>query len=145
MIFPVFDKGRLLLRGELGVAGVETIAHYPGTLRFFAGGDKSVRGYDWKSLGPTNREDDVVGGKNVVTGSIEYNHRILSQWVAATFIDAGNAFDDKLDKLYYGGGVGARWISPVGLVRFDLGFPLNDDDQSDASSVSFYFGFEVNL
>ncbi len=145
IIFPVFDKGRFLLRGELGLAGVDNMKNYPGTLRFFAGGDQSVRGYDWKSLGPRDIDDNIIGGKNVITASIEYNHRILPQWATATFIDAGNAFDDTLDKLYYGGGIGARWISPFGMVRFDLGFPLNDDDQSDASPVSFYFGFEVHL
>lgn len=145
IIFPVLEGGRLILRGELGFAEVDEIIHYPGSLRFFAGGDQSVRGYDWKSLGSTTEDGSVIGGRNVITTSLEYNHKILSDWAAAGFVDAGNAYDDKLDKLYYGAGFGARWISPVGLIRFDLGFPLNEDDLISSSSTHFYFGFEVNL
>ncbi len=134
------------MRGELGLADVGDFNKYPNSLRFFAGGDQSVRGYDWKSLGPVDDVDDVVGGKNVVTASIEYNHKISQQWIAAAFIDTGNAYNDEFNKLYYGAGFGARWISPVGLVRADMGWPINDDDEeTHLSSMVFYFGFEVSL
>ena len=93
-----------------------------------------------------DRLGDVIGGKNVVTASIEYNYKIHEQWAAAVFIDTGNAFNDELDKLYYGAGFGARWISPIGLIRADMGWPVNADDEvTKLSSLVFYFGFEVSL
>ncbi|MCU7836696.1 MAG: BamA/TamA family outer membrane protein [gamma proteobacterium symbiont of Taylorina sp.] len=146
IIFPVMDGGRLLLRGEVGAATVDKVLNYPNSLRFFAGGDQSVRGYDWKSLGPTDLQGDVIGGRNVLTASIEYNHKVNKSWVAAAFFDAGNAFNDEIDKIYYGAGFGARWISPVGLVRLDLGIPINGDDEvTNLQSAVLYFGFEISL
>lgn len=146
IIFPVFDEGRLLLRGELGGADVDDNRKYPSSLRFYAGGDQSVRGYKWKSLGPTDSKGNVIGGRNVITASIEYNHKLNKSWLGAVFFDAGNSFNDEYEKLYYGAGIGARWISPVGLVRLDAGFPINnDDDIPDPGSFVVYFGFDVSL
>ncbi|MCP3866826.1 MAG: outer membrane protein assembly factor [Gammaproteobacteria bacterium] len=145
-LLPIGEKGRFALRGELGVAGVSDFEKYPTSLRFFAGGDQSVRGYEWKSLGPKDDSGEVVGGKNLFTASLEYDHRVLESWAAAAFVDAGNAYNNELDKLYYGAGVGVRWLSPVGSVRFDLAWPMNpDDDDTGLSSVRVHFGFEVML
>jgi translocation and assembly module TamA len=146
ILFPVKEKGRLILRGELGLAEVGDFDKYPNSLRFFAGGDQSVRGYDWKSLGPVDDEGDVIGGKNIFTASLEYNYKVSEKWIAASFIDAGNAYNNHFDKLYYGAGIGARWISRVGLIRADMGWPVNpDDEETSLSSMVFYFGFEVSL
>ena len=146
VLFPIKTNGRLIVRGELGLAEVGEFDKYPNSLRFFAGGDQSVRGYDWKSLGPIDEEGDVIGGKNIVTASVEYNYKLTKNWLAATFLDTGNAYNDDLHKLYYGAGFGARWISPVGLIRVDMGWPVNPDDEvTKLSSMVFYFGFEVTL
>jgi len=146
VLLPIAEKGRFALRGELGVAEVSDFEKYPTSLRFFAGGDQSVRGYEWKSLGPKDDSGEVIGGKNLFTASLEYDHRVLDDWAAAIFVDAGNAYNDELDKLYYGAGVGVRWLSPVGSVRLDLAWPMNpDDEDTDISSVRVHFGFEVLL
>jgi translocation and assembly module TamA len=145
LLFPIGDKGRLILRGELGMAETSDFDLYPSSLRFYAGGDQSVRGYTWKALGPKDEEGDVVGGRNVVTTSIEYNHQVSEKWVLAGFLDAGNAYNDQLKKVYYGTGFGVRWIAPFGLFRTDLGFPLTSDDDISEDNVVFYFGFEINL
>jgi len=145
MLLPVADNGRMVIRGEFGLAETSDYENYPSSLRFYAGGDQSVRGYNWKALGPTDKEGNVIGGRNVVTGSFEYNHKIADTWIAAGFIDAGNAFNDTLDTIYYGGGVGARYISPIGLIKIDLGIPLKKDDEIGYDSYVLYFGFEVNL
>ncbi len=146
MYVPVFQEGRLILAGELGAASVGDYKEYPNSLRFFAGGDSSVRGYDWKTLGPTDEEGDVIGGRQVVTASIEYNHKVAGQWVAAGFIDAGNAFNDRLDDVHVGAGFGARWLSPVGTVRLDFAWPVNRKDRStEFSDLRVHFGFEVLL
>ncbi|WP_457670417.1 autotransporter assembly complex protein TamA [Thiolapillus sp.] len=143
---PVFQEGRLILASELGLAAVGDYEQYPNSLRFFAGGDSSVRGYDWKTLGPEDEEGDVVGGRQMVTASIEYNHKVAEQWVAAGFVDAGNAFDDRLDDVYFGAGVGVRWLSPVGTVRLDFAWPVHQKDKStEFSDLHLHFGFEVLL
>ena len=145
-LFPVGEKGRFILRGEIGLANVDNFELYPNSLRFFAGGDQSVRGYNWKSLGPKDKTGQVVGGKNVLSGSLEYNYQIQEKWLAAVFLDTGDAYNSRLDKLYYGAGFGARWLSPVGMIRTDLGWPINEDNkQTRLGSMVFYLGFEVNL
>ncbi|MCU7937982.1 MAG: autotransporter assembly complex protein TamA [gamma proteobacterium symbiont of Bathyaustriella thionipta] len=145
LLFPLGNKGRLILRGEWGIAETSDFDLYPSSLRFYAGGDQSVRGYKWKALGPKDKEGDVIGGRNVLTASIEYNHQISEKWILAGFVDAGNAYNDQLNKLYYGTGFGIRWIAPFGLLRTDLGFPLTSDDDISEDKVVFYFGFEINI
>ncbi len=143
---PVFTEGRVILRGEVGLATVGDYDKYPNSLRFYAGGDNSVRGYDWKSLGPKDAEGNVIGGKQVLTGSIEYDHRVAEQWLAAGFVDAGNAFNNNLDHVFIGAGFGARWLSPVGTLRLDFAWPVYKEDESTAlSDVKVHFGFEVLL
>lgn len=143
---PVFEEGRVIARGEMGLANVGDYVNYPSSLRFYAGGNDSVRGYDWKSLGPKDVEGNVIGGKQVVTASLEYDHRVAEQWLAAGFVDAGNAFNDTLDHIFIGAGFGARWLSPVGTVRLDFAWPMNKEDESTSfSDVKIHFGFEVLL
>ncbi len=143
---PFLDNGRFILRGELGASSAADFDKYPNSLRFFAGGDGSVRGYEWKALGPKDANGEVMGGKHLLTANLEYDHRVLEQWVAAAFVDAGNAFDDKLDKIYVGAGVGVRWLSPVGSVRLDFAWPMNDEqDDPQLSRLRLHFGFEVSL
>lgn len=145
LYLPIAENGRIFLRGELGLADTSNFDLYPSSLRFYAGGDQSVRGYKWKALGPKDDEGNVIGGKNVVTGSIEYDHQVSTDWVLAGFVDAGNAYNDQLNTIFYGAGFGLRYISPVGLVRADLGFPIKSDDDISDDNFVFYFGFEMSL
>lgn len=143
---PIFERGRVILRGELGAAEVDDFELYPLSLRFFAGGDNSVRGYEWKSLGPLDDYGEVIGGTHVLTGSFEYDHQVAESWLAAVFVDAGNAYDNEFDEIYVGAGVGARWLSPVGIVRVDLAWPMDSDvGVHDTDKVRLHIGFEVNL
>ncbi len=146
LLLPLGEKGRFYLRGELGFALVEDFDRYPNSLRFFAGGDNSVRGWAWKELGPKDEQGEVIGGKEVITFTVEYDHRVAEKWVAAGFLDGGNAFDNRLDKLYYGAGFGARWLSPVGAVKLDLAWPFNKHEgDTRVQDVRVHFGFEVTL
>jgi translocation and assembly module TamA len=144
--YPLLNRGRINARCNLGFAWTSDFDQYPASLRFFAGGDESIRGYKWKELGPEDNDGKVEGGKNIMTGSIEYDYRILDKWVTALFVDAGNAFNSFPDKFYIGAGTGIRWLSPVGTVRLDFAWPMNDkDDDPKLSSIHFYFGFEINM
>ncbi len=131
-IHKLFNKGRIILRGEMGNSFVSILdgdfRELPPSVRFFAGGDRSVRGYDYQALGPKNPEGQVVGGKNLLVGSTEYEHKILKDWSLAIFYDVGNAYNDVSDTLKHGAGVGVRWQSPVGLIRIDVAAALSEED-----------------
>ncbi|WP_313365783.1 autotransporter assembly complex family protein [Pseudomonas sp.] len=100
----------------------------PPSLRFFAGGDQSVRGYDYQTLSPKNSDGDRIGGRYLVGGSVEYQYSLAEKWRVATFIDQGNAFNTlELPSLKTGVGFGVRWVSPVGPLRLDLAKALDDD------------------
>ncbi len=123
---------RVLARADAGTTWVDDFQELPASLRFFAGGDFSVRGYDYKTLGPRDNTGEVVGGDNLLTFSIEADRIIRNNWAVAVFADGGNAFDDYADiNLKFGAGAGIRWFSPVGPIRFDLAFPLANDATDD--------------
>ncbi len=120
-------SGRLLGRVELGATAANELVDLPVSVRFFAGGDNSVRGYGYEELGPTNDEGDVVGGRHLLTGSVEYNHPVVGRWSLAAFMDAGNAFDTFNDyEVFRGVGTGVRWRSPIGPIRVDVARPVDE-------------------
>ncbi len=128
-ILPMRERDQLLLRGSLAGSMAEDFDKAPVSLRFFAGGDLSVRGYGYKSLGPVNDEGKVVGGRHLVVISAEYDWMFANPWGMALFVDSGNAFDER-PEMKTGAGLGLRWRSPVGLAGLDLahGFDNPDDD-----------------
>jgi translocation and assembly module TamA len=135
--FP--GAGRVLARVDLGLTAADSADELPGTLRFFAGGDNSVRGYDYKSLGPADDDGEVEGGLNLLTGSLEYEHPVVDDdWWAAVFVDAGNAYDFEEFEPRIGIGFGVRWYSPVGRIRLDIAFP--DDQEDDDWRIHFGLG-----
>ncbi len=124
-ILPLWG-GRFISRGGLGITALDDFSELPASLRFFAGGDNSVRGFGYETLGPEDAEGKVVGGSHRLTGSIEYDHRVWGDFALATFYDAGNAFNTSDFTFYESAGVGLRWLSPIGPVRVDFAFPLKD-------------------
>lgn len=137
------ENGRIDSRLEIGAAWVDDFSIYPVSLRFFAGGDNSVRGYQYESLGPKNEEGVVVGGKQIITGSFEYDHRIAESWVLAGFIDGGNAYNAKLDKTFVGAGTGFRWLAPFGSLRVDIAWPVSE--QPGLNDWRIHIGFGATL
>lgn len=129
LILPVpFVGGRLLARGQLAATQVSDIGELPVSLRFFAGGDSSVRGFAYQSLGPRNDNDEVIGGRDLLVGSVEYDYRVGRSWALALFSDWGNAFNDFSDyEVERSAGVGVRWISPLGPIRLDVARGLKAD------------------
>lgn len=125
-IIPLKNNNRLIYRGKIGTTLINDLSLLPSSYRYYTGGDNSIRGFNYNTLSPTNDDGDAVGGKHLFISSLEYEYRIGQQWAVAVFADSGNAFSDKF-KLEKSAGIGARWFSPIGPVRFDLGFPINDD------------------
>ncbi|KOE55994.1 autotransporter assembly complex protein TamA [Aggregatibacter actinomycetemcomitans] len=135
---------RFLTRLEAGVLNTASIHRIPPSLRFFAGGDRSVRGYGYKKISPKDRNGKLIGGSRLLTGSIEYQYQVYPDWWLATFVDSGlaaNSFD--MSELRYGTGVGVRWASPVGAIKFDIATPVRDKDNS--KNIQFYIGLGSGL
>ena len=117
---------RLLARVQAGGIATNDYAAVPPSLRFFAGGDQSVRGYDYQSLSPEDRRGNKVGARYLLAGSLEYQYPLREQWRLATFVDRGNAFDSLSARHFTGIGLGLRWLSPVGPLRLDLAHALDE-------------------
>ncbi|MBN8482357.1 MAG: outer membrane protein assembly factor [Xanthomonadales bacterium] len=126
------DDSRFIARGSVGYTRVDDFDKLPPELRFFAGGDRSIRGYAFQTVGPREVVPDhddpqVIGGEQLVVASAEYEYYFSPRWGGAAFVDAGDAFSGSNFDLKIGAGFGLRWRSPVGLVRVDLGTPIGDD------------------
>lgn len=114
-------RGRLIGRIDAGISSVSEFDRLPASLRFFAGGDGTIRGYNYEELGPTDADGDVIGGRHLLVVSVEYEHPITDRWGVAIFVDYGNAFNDIKDTDFFrGAGIGARWHSPLGPIRLDI-------------------------
>ncbi|WP_202843704.1 autotransporter assembly complex protein TamA [Luteimonas saliphila] len=125
------ENSRLIVRGEAGYTWTDALVDLPPSLRFYAGGDRSIRGYEWREVGPridTEEGRYAIGAKNVVTASVEFEHYFRGAWGAAVFLDAGSAFDGTSPDWHTGIGIGARWRSPVGPLKIDIARGLDDPD-----------------
>ena len=129
LIWPLGERARLITRADAGATWMDNFSELPSSLRFYAGGDQSVRGYDYRTLGPTDAAGDVVGGKYLLVGSVEFERRLAERWSAAAFYDVGNAFDDWGGSFFGGAGIGGRWRSPIGLVRLDVAWAVSLEDR----------------
>ncbi|WP_417912166.1 autotransporter assembly complex protein TamA [Candidatus Electronema sp. TJ] len=125
-VFSPLDKWRLIGRGSFGATMMDSINELPPSLRFYAGGDQSVRGYAYKSLGPQDNSGRVVGGQYLTEGSIELERKLSGIWSAAVFYDIGNAYDNIDADLQQGIGIGARMTLPFGQIRLDLADPVSE-------------------
>lgn len=125
-IQSITENGRFITRGALGATEVTDFTKLPSSLRFFAGGDSSIRGFDFESLGPKGDDGQVNGGRYLAVGSVEYEYMLKGNWGVAVFSDFGNAIDTWHDPIEYSAGVGIRWRSPIGLIRFDVAKGLSD-------------------
>ncbi|MGD8430179.1 MAG: autotransporter assembly complex family protein [Ectothiorhodospiraceae bacterium] len=120
------ERHRGLIRLEVGAIATNDFPNVPSSLRFFAGGDQSVRGYEYRSLAPRNDAGELLGGRYLTTGSVEYDYEFIPKWRFALFTDAGNAYDDLAEPLKVGSGFGIHWVSPVGPIRLDLAWAVSE-------------------
>lgn len=143
-IYRFGDAGRISARAELGVTLLNDLEQLPASLRYFAGGDNSVRGYAYKSLGPRDSSNDPEGGNNLLTLSAEYEHPVRGEdWWLAAFADVGNAFNGTRAQLARSVGGGLRWYSPIGRLRLDIAFP--HDPGAGVDSWRLHFGLGADL
>lgn len=126
-IYSFSDNWRILGRGEFGTTLVDDIYDLPPSLRFYAGGDQSVRGYGYKKIGPRDKDGNVIGGKDLLTWSLELERNLFDDWSAAVFYDSGAVSNDFSQLSFESGtGAGLRWNGVFGQVRLDVARALDD-------------------
>jgi len=119
----------LVGRATIGMSTTPDFEELPASLRFFAGGDQSIRGFRFNSLGPTDKNGDTIGGENLLVGSLEVQYKFTKNWDLASFIDAGNAFDKNQIKVEQGLGLGAGWRFPFGTLRLYAANAFSKDNR----------------
>ena len=124
------DRAHQLIAGiDTGYIWARDFDKVPYKLRFFAGGDQSIRGYNYNSLSPLSDTGYLVGGQALAVGRFEYNYEVMKDLRLAVFSDVGNAYNkDFSNDTKIGAGVGVRWASPVGQLRIDVATGVNEDD-----------------
>ena len=114
----------LRLRSEVGTSWVGDFSVLPASQRFFAGGDRSVRGFALNSLSP-KKDGQSVGGRNLLTGTVEIERALPRNFGLATFYDIGNAFDHFSEGLESAAGLGLRYHIAVASLGVDVAQPLS--------------------
>lgn len=147
------QKHRFVARAELGYLEPDSagLAKLSPSLRFFTGGDQSIRGFSYQSIGSTiessqtlpdeSTSDLIVGGSRLSVGSIEYQYQFSEKWRAAVFLDGGDAYRKDKFKFKYSVGPGIHYLSPIGAIRLDLGYSLSKDNPS--WRIHFNLGAEL--
>ncbi len=123
----------LQLRGEFGTSITSSFSELPAIYRFFAGGDRSVRGFGYNTLSPRalvpqsdgTFKEEGIGGRHLMVGSVELVRDLPWNLAGAVFFDAGNAFDDFGDRIEYATGVGVRYRLPVVSIGLDVAKPIS--------------------
>ena len=139
LFFPVHRNGDLLLRGQAGAVASSSRQGIPSTFLFRTGGDQTIRGYAFESIG-VEQDSAIVGGRRLLIGSIEYTHWIGEGWGLAAFVDSGSAWDSGANTTIatgYGGGVRVR--TPIGPIRADLAYGALNSDWRIHFSVGYGF------
>jgi translocation and assembly module TamA len=140
-LYPLPHGFSSISRIQLGATWERNpVTDLPPTLRFYAGGDRSVRGYTYQSLGPKDAAGNVIGGKNLIVGSLELEYALAKNWGIAGFYDVGNAFNDFSSlRLAQGAGIGVRYYTLAGPIRVDVARQINVDDPKFQLHVSLGF------
>lgn len=125
-VFDLAPQWHLFVRGQLGATLVSETASLPGTERFFAGGDRSVRGFGFNDLSPIESGSAKVGGRHLLTATVEVIRDLPRNLGIAAFFDAGNAFDSFGDPLQYSAGIGVRLRLPIVTLGIDIAQPLTN-------------------
>lgn len=140
-----FDHHRIYLRAEIGYLKANQFERIPPSLRYFAGGDMSVRGFGYKDISPRDSKSGKrVGGSHLATGALEYQYQVYPNWWGAIFYDTGLA-SDKFDvkDLHSGTGIGVRWASPIGAIKLDVATPIKSPTAK--KGIQIYIGLGAEL
>lgn len=143
LMYKLSQANSLHMRSEFGyIVHQGSIDEIPASMRYFVGGDSSVRGYAYKSRGPRDQYNKVIGGDGLLIGSLELEHAITERYGGAVFYDLGSAFNSFDNMHFYrGAGFGVRIYTPVGPIKLDLARQLNEDNPGWRFHLSV--GFDI--
>jgi len=134
--YPINRDTTLYARADAGAVLADSRDGIPSNFLFRTGGDTTVRGYAFDSLGVPLGEA-IVGGRYYTAASVEITRWIGENWGLATFVDTGNAADSLHDfNLAWGYGVGGRFRTPIGPFRVDVAY----GQQTSSVRVHFSVG-----
>jgi translocation and assembly module TamA len=134
-VWPIRGPYYIRTRGEIGTSWVDDFSELPASQRFFAGGDRSVRGFGFNELSPPPQggttqpggsSNDAVGGEHKLVASLELERDFPRNFRGAVFFDTGNAFNTWGDPLEYSVGIGVRWKLPMLMIGLDLAQALSE-------------------
>ncbi|MBK8208982.1 MAG: outer membrane protein assembly factor [Rhodospirillales bacterium] len=134
---PLDSEKRFVLAGRAKAGTIlgESREDIPANKRFYAGGGDSIRGYQFQKVGPLDDNNDPLGGRSVLEFSAELRAQVWGNFGLVPFIDGGNVYTqvypDFSEELRWAAGIGARYTTVVGPVRFDIAFPLNPPRELD--------------
>jgi len=136
---PMGAENTLVLRAEAGAVIADSRDGIPSVFLFRTGGDTTVRGYAFESLGVQDGSA-TVGGRYYAFGNVEAIHWFEESWGVAVFVDAGNAADSPKDlSPAIGTGIGLRLRTPIGPFRFDVAYGERTDSVRMHLSVGLSF------
>jgi translocation and assembly module TamA len=140
-IIRTYNEHQFVAFAEVGAIQVASIYNVPSSMRFFTGGDQSIRGFDYESIAPVDSQGYLLGGKYLAVASLEYRFPIAKNWKLALFTDVGTATDDFSEVTSSSVGSGVVWASPVGPIRFYVAKPITNKFNSYA--IHFMIGPEL--
>lgn len=144
VFFPLFRGHILMLKGSGGISeGFSDTEVVPIFDRYFLGGANTIRGFDFRDVGPRDENDEPIGGEAFIAGTVEYTFPIIPRLRGATFFDVGNVYFDRddfdLNDLSGSVGIGVRVTLPIGPVKVDYGWPVITDEFTDGENGRFSF------
>lgn len=141
--YSVLEEDRLVLaaRGKVGLMAGDSAGSIPANKRFYAGGGGSVRGYKYQTVGPLDASNDPIGGRSLLEVGFEARTRITDSIGLVPFIEGGNVYEsmapDFSGEFLWGAGLGFRYYTAIGPIRFDVAVPLNRRKNVD-DAYQFY-------
>ena len=138
-IYTLTTKQRLVARAEFGAIYVDREAELAPSLQFYAGGDDSIRGFGYQSIGKKvasvstqqggkQNDEFVVGGTRLIVASVEYQYYLKDKWRMSLFSDGGSVANKGEFEPVYSLGTGIHYLSPIGAIKFDLAHGVDGDD-----------------
>lgn len=142
---PLDEARRYVLAGRARAGTVfgEERSALPSNKRFYAGGGGSIRGYEYQKVGPLDAENDPIGGRSLVEAGVELRARVTESIGVVPFIEGGNVFESSEPEdfdLLWAAGLGLRYYTAVGPLRFDFAVPLDQRDIDDDFQIYLSIG-----
>ena len=123
------DRYVIAILGALGATAGISLDDMPKDKRYYVGGGGSLRGYGFQRAGPIDANDTPIGGLSSAEASLEFRYKLTETIGIVPFLDAGNVYDtsfpDLSKRVFLGAGIGARYYTGLGPLRFDIAAPLH--------------------